>query len=51
MNRFFKLYKFLFEDDKYQNIALNSKVAYCVYRFFIQENKSLKKYKYCKLYI
>lgn len=51
MNRFFKLYKFLFEDDKYQNIALNSKVAYCVYRDLIQQNKSVKKDKEGKLYI
>lgn len=51
MNRFFKLYKFLFEDDKYQNIALNSKVAYCVYRDLIQQNKNVKKDKEGKLYI
>ena len=39
MNRFFKLYKFLFEDDKYKDIGLNSKVAYCVYRDLIQAFK------------
>ena len=27
MNRFFKLHKFLFEDDRYKDIGLNSKVA------------------------
>ena len=43
MNRFFKLYKFLFEDDKYKNIGLNSKVAYCVYRDLIQQNRNVKK--------
>jgi|GEM_PF-5148007 replication protein len=51
MNRFFKLYKFLFEDDKYKNIGLNSKVAYCVYRDLIQQNKNIKKDKKGKVYI
>lgn len=51
MNRFFKLYKFLFEDDKYKNIGLNSKVAYCVYRDLIQQNKNVKKDKEGKVYI
>lgn len=51
MNRFFKLYKFLFEDDKYKNIGLNSKVAYCVYRDLIQQNKNVKKDKEEKVYI
>lgn len=51
MNRFFKLYKFLFEDDKYKNIGLNSKVAYCVYRDLIQQNKNIKKDKEEKVYI
>ena len=51
MNRFFKLYKFLFEDDEYKNIGLNSKVAYCVYRDLIQQNKNVKKDKEGKLYI
>lgn len=51
MNRFFKLYKFLFEDDKYKNIGLNSKVAYCVYRDLIQQNKNIKKDKEGKVYI
>lgn len=45
MIRFFKLYKFLFEDDKYKSIGLNSKVAYCVYRDLIQQNKNVKKDK------
>lgn len=51
MNRFFKLHKFLFEDDKYKNIGLNSKVAYCVYRDLIQQNKNVKKDKDGKVYI
>ena len=51
MNRFFKLYKFLFEDDKYKNIGLNSKVAYCVYRDLIGQNKNVKKDKGGKVYI
>lgn len=51
MNRFFKLYKFLFEDGKYKNIGLNSKVAYCVYRDLIQQNKNVKKDKEGKVYI
>ena len=51
MNRFFKLYKFLFEDDKYKNIGLNSKVAYCVYRDLIQQNKNVKKDKEGRVYI
>lgn len=51
MNRFFKLYKFLFEDDKYKNIGLNSKVAYCVYRDLIGQNKNVKKDKAGKVYI
>ena len=50
MNRFFKLYKFLFEDDKYKSIGLNSKVAYCVYRDLIQQNKNIKKDKEGKVY-
>ena len=51
MNRFFKLYKFLFEDDKYRDIGLNSKVAYCVYRDLIQQNRNVKKDKDGKVYI
>ena len=51
MNRFFKLYKFLFEDDKYKDIGLNSKVAYCVYRDLIQQNRNVKKNKDGKVYI
>lgn len=51
MNRFFKLYKFLFEDDKYKNIGLNSKVAYCVYRDLIGQNKNVKKDKGGKVHI
>ena len=51
MNRFFKLYKFLLEDDKYKNIGLNSKVAYCVYRDLIGQNKNVKKDKEGKVYI
>lgn len=45
MNRFFKLYKFLFKDDKYKNIGLNLKVLYCVYRDLIQQNKNVNKDK------
>ena len=51
MNRFFKLYKFLFEDDKYKDIGLNSKVAYCVYRDLIGQNRNVKKDKHGKVYI
>ena len=51
MNRFFKLYKFLFEDGKYKDIGLNSKVAYCVYRDLIQQNRNVKKDKEGKVYI
>ena len=51
MNRFFKLYKFLFEDNKYKDIGLNSKVAYCVYRDLIQQNRNVKRDKEGKVYI
>ena len=51
MNRFFKLYKFLFEDDKYKDIGINSKVAYCVYRDLIQQNRNVKRDKEGKVYI
>ena len=51
MNRFIKLYKFLLEDEKYKDIGLNSKVAYCIYRDLIQQNKNVKKDKEGKVYI
>lgn len=51
MNRFYKLHKFLFEDEKYKNIGLNSKVAYSIYRDLVQQNKNVKRDKDGKVYI
>lgn len=51
MNRFYKLHKFLFEDEKYKNIGLNSEVAYSIYRDLVQQNKNVKRDKDGKVYI
>ena len=49
--RFFKLYKFLFEDEKYKNISTNSKVAFCIYSDLISQNKNVKRDNEGKVYI
>lgn len=49
--RFFKLYKFLFEDEKYKNISTNSKVAFCIYSDLISQNKNIKRDNEGKVYI
>lgn len=38
MKEFYKLDKFLFEDDKYKNLKLNSKIAYCILKNMLDEN-------------
>lgn len=42
MNEFYKLDKFLFEDDKYKNLKLNSKIAYCILKNMLDENINVK---------
>lgn len=42
MNEFYKLDKFLFEDDKYKNLKLNSKIAYCILKDMLDENINVK---------
>lgn len=42
MKEFYKLDKFLFEDDKYKNLKLNSKIAYCILKDMVDENISVK---------
>lgn len=38
MKEFYKLDKFLFEDDKYKNLKLNSEIAYCILKNMLDEN-------------
>ena len=42
MNEFYKLDKFLFEDDKYKNLKLNSKIVYCILKDMLDENINVK---------
>ena len=42
LNEFYKLDKFLFEDDKYKNLKLNSKIAYCILKDMLYENINVK---------
>lgn len=38
MKDFYKLDKFLFEDQKYRNLKLNSKILYCILKNMLDEN-------------
>lgn len=38
MKDFYKLDKFLFEDQKYRNLKLNSKISYCILKNMLYEN-------------
>lgn len=38
MKDFYKLDKFLFEDQKYRNLKLNSKISYCILKNMLDEN-------------
>ena len=40
--RSYKVYKFLFEEEKYKEISLTSKFAYCVYLDRIRQNINVK---------
>lgn len=42
MKEFYKLDKFLFEDEKYKNLKLNSKIAYCILKDMKDENINVK---------
>ena len=42
MKGFYKLDKFLFEDDKYKNLKLNSKITYCILKDMLDENINVK---------
>ena len=42
LNEFYKLDKFLFEDDKYKNLKLNSKIVYCILKDMLDENINVK---------
>lgn len=42
MNKFYKLDKFLFEDDKYKNLKINSKISYCILKDMLDENINVK---------
>lgn len=42
LKEFYKLDKFLFEDDKYKNLKLNSKIAYCILKDMVDDNISVK---------
>ena len=39
---FYKLDKFLFEDDKYKKLKLNSKITYCILKDMLDENINVK---------
>ena len=39
---FYKLDKYLFEDEKYKSLKLNSKIAYCILKDMIDENINIK---------
>lgn len=42
MKDFYKLDKYLFEDEKYKSLKLNSKIAYCILKDMIDENINIK---------
>lgn len=42
MKDFYKLEKYLFEDEKYKSLKLNSKIAYCILKDMIDENINIK---------
>ena len=42
MKEFYKLDKFLFEDEKYKKLKLNSKITYCILKDMIEENINVK---------
>lgn len=42
MKKFYILDKFLFEDDKYKNLKINSKIAYCILKDMLDENINVK---------
>ena len=42
MKVFYKLDKFLFEDDKYKKLKLNSKITYCILKDMLDENINVK---------
>ena len=42
MKGFYKLDKFLFEDDKYKKLKLNSKITYCILKDMLDENINVK---------
>lgn len=42
MKVFYKLDKFLFEDDKYKKLKPNSKITYCILKDMLDENINVK---------
>ena len=42
MEDFYKLDKFLFEDKKYRNLKLNSKISYCILKDMLDEKINVK---------
>lgn len=38
MKDYYKLDKFLFEDQKYRNLKFNSKISYCILKNMLDEN-------------
>ncbi len=42
MKDFYKLDKYLFEDEKYKSLKLNSKIVYCILKDMIDENINIK---------
>lgn len=42
MKEFYKLDKFLFENEKYKNLKLNSKITYCILKYMLDENINVK---------
>lgn len=42
LKEFYKLDKFLFEDEKYKKLKLNSKITYCILKDMIEENINVK---------
>ena len=42
LKEFYKLDKFLFEDEKYKKLKLNSKISYCILKDMIEENINVK---------
>lgn len=42
LKEFYKLDKFLFENEKYKNLKLNSKITYCILKYMLDENINVK---------